>query len=173
MISAEDINTFLDALYCTVETRFPNAAPLGISTVEIPKAQGEYGAVVLGMLLVGQVDGKITLVFEWEPAVKMNQSIDDKKSDIFDERTQELLQDVLAETKIKALELYKERDRDVEIQPLPVLTDTNVLYGTLNHSVVQINITSEWGPFQIYFSIESTGLKNHDGIPESMDGIDT
>lgn len=127
MLNAKEVNIILESLIQCLEERAPALKPIAVEAPQGVTSQGTYGSVILGALLTGHLDGKITLTLEWTTALQIVEELTHTKLDTFNEGAQRALEGVFYETAQAIAAGLVAAGREVEIYPLPTLVDTSAL----------------------------------------------
>ncbi len=154
MIEASHINILLDALYQALVQKIPKLRSPTVGTLSVVREIGVQGAVVFNGLLSGGIDSKLTIILEWETALKLAGKIThNPKPDSFDQVQLEALEGVIHDAMERALARLEEVSVHCEFLPLPTLTDSNVVLGTgFDSKILKIPIQTLWQPINLYLS---------------------
>lgn len=155
MLTASEINFILGALHEAMKAKIPNLKEGSVSSVEATHSPGTFASLALSVLLLGEVDAKLTLVFEWETAIRLaNKILNLGKVDSFGEDSQLALEEVIKAAGEKIAACYQAQNRKVEALLLPSLVETNVLLSFHPAAdILKVNIQTAWDPIVLYVAV--------------------
>lgn len=154
MLTANQINIILDALYQALLQKIPNLRIPSAVSIQGVKETGVQAALAFGFLFIGKIETKMTLILEWETAIKLAAKIIKvEKVDSFDKNQLEALETVMQDAIEKIMARFIEAGTQCEILPLPITTDSPVLLGSSFESrTLKIPILTQWQPILLYLS---------------------
>ena len=79
MLNADCVNQILDGILLTFEEKAPLLRSLTVGTPEGMAVRGTYGSIILGARVTGSVQGKITLILDWDLAGQIAKALTDSK----------------------------------------------------------------------------------------------
>ena len=153
MLRADQINVVLDALHGALREKIPHLKSPVLGGMELVKTDGTYGSVAFGTLLAGDVDGKITVILEWETALKLATKVTKGKLDHFGDEAKGALEEALQRANEIMTTRFSEMGLKVDALQLPTLIDTNVLTALhKDRGVLKVQINTLWEPILLFFS---------------------
>lgn len=153
MLNADQVNLLLESLFTAFETRVPALAPLSVGKPAPVTTTGAYGSVILGALFKGDIEGKLTLTLEWETAFLVAEVVLNARSEGFNADAQKAVETVFLE----AVSLMQDRltalGHQVQISPLPLVMDMDVLLNEENHpGAIRLPLSHANDQFNLYLA---------------------
>ncbi len=160
MLNAVEMNTILEGLFDVLEAKIPTLAPLTIGKLAPVMTTGAYGSVILGALFTGDLEGKLTLTLEWETAFLIAEVLLQSKAEGFSKESQEVVEGLFAEALRQVLQKFQSQGLNLEIHPLPLLTDADVLLSEQgNPGALRLSLSHATDEISLYFSIRNRTKK--------------
>ena len=116
---------------------------------------GTFGSLVYSVLLIGDIDAKLTILFEWETALKLSAAIlKIEKAETFTEDAQFALEEVVKNAGEKVAEIFTQSGNKTESVLLPTLLESNVLLSFHpNAETVKVVIQTLWDPIVLFVAV--------------------
>lgn len=149
-----EINCVLEALHLGLKEKLPRLREPSVNSVEGVRSTGTYGFISFGILLVGHCNAKLTIVLEWETALKLaSKLLNVSRLEAFSEDAQLALEDVLKTVSEKTAKLLTKTNAKVEAFPLPSIIEGNTLLSHFEKSdTIKVSIQTLWDPIQLFIS---------------------
>lgn len=155
MLNAEQVNVILDSLIDTFEQKVPTLTGMSVGAPEGVSLRSSYGSVILGALLTGTLEGKLTLIFDWDLASQVVEGLTEVKQDNFDEASKRAIEGLFQQSLSVMTDGLRARGLELEASLLPTLTDSSVLFGEEGESgAVRLPLHAPTGGFDLYLSFK-------------------
>ncbi|MBI4404248.1 MAG: hypothetical protein HY537_08810 [Deltaproteobacteria bacterium] len=156
MLAAKNVNAVVKAFLDAFEDKLPLLQPLSIGEPQRVRTQGVHGEIVLGALLLGDTEGKITFVWTWEGAFRFIEQLTQTKVDTYSESTQKILEELLASALQRLVVNFGQEGKKLQPYVLPTSVDASVLVSVRHDaSAVKIPLLSAIGSVELILSMES------------------
>ena len=153
MLDASQVNTILDSVLDTIEAQAPAVAPFSVGTPEGVVLRGAYGSVVLGALVSGDLDGKITIILEWDLVTEIVAGVAHAKIESFESEQRQWLYNLFGQATDQMARKLGTPDRKVTISALPMLVDSSVLFGREGElGAIRLPVSSATGNLDVYLA---------------------
>lgn len=154
MLNAQEVNTLLESFYAVLENKVPSLGPLSVTEPAGVPTSGAYGSVILGALFTGDLEGKLTVTFDWETVYLIAEVLLQARSEGFGEESQRALENLFQETLNEVTERLRAEGRNVIARALPLLMDADVLLSEDGRpGAIRLTLTHETDRIQLYLAM--------------------
>ena len=155
MLPAEQVNIFLESFYGHAGALHPKIEPIGLGTTELVKSRGSFGSVVLGALITGNIEGKLSLVLEWNTAMRTAEVLLGVPLETFTTDAFSSLEQFFHGYAENLANLFASHGHTIEIRIMPSLTDSHFLLGEEGVSAtLKLPLQSSYGSLILFLSFE-------------------
>ena len=153
MLNADQVNIILDSLIDTFEQNVPTLSGMSVGAPEGVSLRSSYGSVILGALVTGPLEGKVTLIFDWDLAAQVVEGLTHIKQVSFDETAKRAIEGLFQQSLTAMTDELRAQGLDLEASLLPTLTDSSVLFGEEGEcGAVRLPLHVPTGGFDLYLS---------------------
>lgn len=155
MLKAEQINTILNALHQALREKIPRIREPSVESVEGIKANGTNGSVIFGIILLGETQSKLTIVLDWETALKLSAKLlSVPRLEEFSDDAQLVLEDMIKSAGNGIAEKFSAtQGSKTEAFILPTLVEGNALLSLYPQAeTIKITIKTLWEPISLFIA---------------------